>query len=104
MSAFCVAAKPVELCLLWVKSRHRTRSASCPLYPKADIGLERQSCRFVPKADIRSAVRSPCRRDRNDTPTPHSNTQAFIALAANASEQVMPSNNDLRAIMPVKAQ
>jgi hypothetical protein len=38
-------------CPLWVKSRHRTRCASCPLYPRRD-----QHVRFVPIADIRGPL------------------------------------------------
>ena len=45
-------------CPLWVKSRHRVISASCPLYPpKADMGWYRSNVRFVPIADSCAATK-----------------------------------------------
>jgi hypothetical protein len=43
------ALPPVQLCPLWVKSRHRRASNQCPLYPqKADINGNIFDVRFVP--------------------------------------------------------
>jgi hypothetical protein len=39
--------------LLWVKSRHRVTSASCPLLPlKTDINQRGEHVCFVPTADV----------------------------------------------------
>jgi len=42
-------------CPLWVKSRHWSTSAQCPLYPQKRTLVDRVVC-FVPKADIRKRL------------------------------------------------
>jgi hypothetical protein len=49
-------ASSETLCLLWVKSRHRVTSASCPLYPpEADMLILGINVCYVPQADIVAA-------------------------------------------------